>query len=392
MQQTSDTDFGFGPGFAVKLETSPKQPQTDVNIAPAATETFFEVEKKETTEIEYFSQEFSQGSVALVERFGTYSAESVGSPDASNKTGKSVALFGFPFEIAGEYELERRIGIELGPEKIFAAIKSSGLRSIEDPHCRYYEFLSNLPPPGAIILEDPSTVKVFFSEGLLPFDTVIGFGGGNHLLNTFFAHIDKLPTRRVDRMVKISPKISRKPILTAKLEAGDNSTPPPIIHNNNYATALDQSAREKTIHFGVIDSEASQAEVNLVLNKDGSKVVYLDKTNRANCENFSALVNSLVDELKTKPNTTRPKIGLMIDCESIKGELVPGVSSPAIFGLNTEELQGIFNRCVQPDVQLSVVLLTNFNPAIETDRSSRYLAFMIHSLLEEIKSSINPET
>lgn len=395
MQQTADTDFGFGAGFSGKVVESRPDGQTEGAKGVPGAEVVLDREsrkqdlfaREEVGEVEYFGQEFSQGSVALVERFGNSAFEQLDSGDrgtAGEQT--SVALFGFPFEIPGEYEMERRIGIELGPEKIFTAIKSYGLRSIEDPHCKYYEFLSNLPPPGAIILEE-ATIKVFFSEGLVPFDTVIGLGGGNHLLNTFFAHIDPLSTRRLDYMVKISPKISRKPLLAAKLEAGDTNTPPLIIHNSNYATALNQSAKERLIHFGVLDSECCQAEVDSVVKKDKSSVLYLDKKNYVNVGNFSNLLDRISAEAKIKGSSKTAKLGLMIDCESIKADLIPGVSSPAVFGLNSEELQAILNRCTQPDVQLSALLLTNFNPAIETDRSSRFLAFLIHSLFQAIKDT-----
>ena len=403
---TADTDFGFDtskikPSITRGEHPPVEQPPTHVFMEPPAQTVTLQPEVVADHFPEYFAEELLQGTIALVEEFSVYPFAGLGSDSPQNPKRKySVGFFGFPFEIPGEFEMERRVGIELAPEKVYSALKSSGLRAVLDQNAKYYEFLSNLPPAGAIILEDESTVARYFSKNLSPFDLVIGLGGGNHLLNTFFAHIDSMPTRKLDYLIKISPKTSRKPIKvqSSKSQSGHveldlhgrpvNQT----IHNNNYFSAIHSSARNRVIHFGVLDSEASQAEIDLIVNEDKSSVVFLDKSNQRNLDSFSQLITQLKSKKSSEQASeiSLPRVGLLIDCESIQSTWLPGVSNPAIFGLTHSEIKGILASCVSQTsgIKLSTVLFTNFNPAIETDRTSRFLAVLIHSLLQNLKDSL----
>jgi hypothetical protein len=390
-----ELDFGFGDEFSVKI--TPQQTQENHTAVQQVESKTTEMEISKTEEIEYFSQEFSRGLIALAEE---YCPDPFASLDTEMQQKQlkfqTVALFGFPFEIPGEYEMERRIGIELGPEKVYYSIKSSSLRAIKDANAKYYEFLSNLPPPGAITLEETSTIERFFSDTLAPFNRIIGFGGANSLLNTYFAHIDRFPQRNIDYMIKISPKLSRKPLPIPQIskkpketDEADPTPPPKPVHNNNYVTALEPAERGRLIHFGVLDNEASQSEFNSVTQEDKSRVYFLDKRNKTNITAFTNLLSDLKADLQKsqRTDTSTLRLGLMLDCESIQARYVTGVSCPAIFGLTHQEIQSIFELCLQPGIDLRVLLLTNYNPAIEMDRSARFLTLLLHNFLQLMKDS-----
>ena len=257
--------------------------------------------------------------------------------------------------------IQRRPGTESGPSQFHKILKYSLLVAINDPFSSYLDCFGYLGVDFHSYIEDGYKAKVeTIKEGIIGNDLCICIGGDNNALNI-------LTSDNIDTIIKVSPNLSR-----GEMAEGCK------IDNSNYVTCLAPEIRKKIIHFGVLDYTNPQKEHDLVCNVDKAKILFLDKLGQTNAKMFS-------NELSKIDGKSR--IAVMIDCESLTPDYLPGISNPSVFGLVEAEIFEIMEILGKSGKNLSLIIFSNFNPAVESRRSSNCLLYMIYSLLQNHKSA-----
>lgn len=254
----------------------------------------------------------------------------------------------------------RRPGAENGPSQFHKILKYSLLVAIESESTRFIDCFGYM---GADCHSyNVGTYKSRY-ETLTPTlkkgDASIVIGGDMNIL-------PNLITPDLDVIIKISPSLSRGPIELGK--ACDHS---------NYVSGLTTENRGKLVHFGVLDYLNTQSQVDTVLQQDKAKIIYLDKLDQTNAQQFQTFLSSLPKD-KT--------IGVFIDCESLTPDYFPGVSDPSVFGLVEKEAFSILEALGKAEVWVKTVAFGNFNPTVESRRSADCLLYLLYSYLQSRKS------
>ena len=255
----------------------------------------------------------------------------------------------------------RRPGSETGPSQFCKILKFSHLKAIGDPHSTYLNCFSYIGTDMHLFKQSSFTSKfAALHDHLQARDTVVCVGGDSSILPVMTA-IDG----DFDVIVKVSPCLSRQSI------ADDGKR-----DHANYVSSMDGSLRAKIVHFGLLDNLNSQSDVDIVLNEDKAKIMFLDKFGKTNVQAFNELLSGL---------TPKTKLGVMIDCESLTPDYFPGVTNPSIFGLDEKEIFGIMEKIGSIDVRLKMLLFANYNATVESTRSGDVLTYLIYSFLAKYK-------
>lgn len=259
--------------------------------------------------------------------------------------------------------VQRRPGSDSGPRQFCKLIKYSPLVAIKNIHATYWDCFEYMESESHLFSNSSFKTKYkTLIEQCSEKDLAICVGGDSSSLNTLL-EADK----EVDVILKISSNLSRGPMeITQEMD------------NSNYITYLNEETRAKIIHYGILDYTNTQEQVNCVLIKDKAKVVFLDKLGKTNSIELSKLLTGL------NPKT---KLAVMIDCESLTPDYFPGVSDPSIFGLEEDEIFSIVEKLASADVNLKLLIFSNYNPAVESRRSGDILCYLIYSMLMKLKSA-----
>lgn len=261
----------------------------------------------------------------------------------------------------------RRPGVENGPSQYLKSFKNCRLRAIRDENREYLDLFGQF---GSDIynFKEESFENLWkeFSKEVKEDDLFFAIGGGNHLLNSY----SKL-NRKTDKFIKISPNLSR------------GGSADKIKTNATYITHLDSSIREKLHHFAILDSLTTQREKELVENEDKSQITFFDPKNESNCSNLAALIDSLPAD---------SHYCLIFDCESFGAAYFPGMSVSNATGLSDKELLEIFSFLGKTSAsankaRINSFLITNFNSAVESRRSTEILLYLIFSFLQNLSKS-----
>lgn len=261
------------------------------------------------------------------------------------------------------HDSKRRPGSENGPQQFSKVLKYSILAAINDDRSNYLDCFAFFGTD--VHLFDFAGFKAKFSviaEHLTAKDLTVCIGGGSSILNVLATQDSK-----IDSIIKISPNLSR----------GDFSTGNKMT-NSNYITCLDEATRSKIIHFGILDYTNTQKEVDLVVKQDKAKVMFLDKMGRGNSKLFAEMLKGL----KEGTNVT-----IIIDGESLTPDYFPGVSNPAIFGLEEKEIFEIMEIMGNTHVNFKHICFTNYNPAVESRRTGDCLTYFLYTLFKSLKTS-----
>lgn len=258
---------------------------------------------------------------------------------------------------------QRRPGSDSGPRQFAKVIKYSPLAAIKDIHSTYWDCFDYMESEPHIFSQASFRTKFqTLREHCTEKDLSIVIGGDSSSLNTLI-EVDS----DFDVILKISPNLSCGPLVISQK-----------MDNRNYITYLKDSVRAKVIHFGVLDYTNTQEEVTCVLKQDKASIVYLDKLGKTNAEEFGKIVSSF------NPKT---KVGVLIDCESFTPDYFPGVSDPSVFGLEEKEIFTIVEKLASSDINLKLLIFSNYNPAVESRRSGDVLFYLIYTLLSKLRSA-----
>lgn len=270
-------------------------------------------------------------------------------------------MFGYANELDCS-KSHRRPGSQTGPGQFCRVVKFSPLRAINDHHTAYidcfeYMGVDSEQYKAASYIGNLNALHEHCRRG----DLKICIGGDNSALSVM-AQADP----DFDVLIKISPNLSRG--ICEKEED---------INHQNYVSCINETLRPKIVHFGILDYTCSNSEVRSVIEEDKAKIVYLDKFEKSNLKAFSELLSNF---------SSTTKIGVMIDCESLNPDYFPGVTTPSVFGLQEKEIFGIMEKLGSSDINLKILLFTNFNPTVESRRTGDVLTYLIHTLLSKISN------
>lgn len=251
---------------------------------------------------------------------------------------------------------QRRPGFENGPSQFHKILKFSLLVAIDDPNTSYKDCF------GYIGIDchsfSPAIFKSRFESltaTMQPQDTCLIIGGDMSALSA-------LITDDLDLIIKISPCLSRGPLTAEK----------PVDHSN-YISKLPEAVRSKIVHFGILDYTNTQTQLDIAKNEDKAKVVFLDKLGQTNPKAFESLI---------APLTSKTKLAIVLDCESLTPDYFPGVSDPSVFGLVEAEIFSILEILGKANISVKTFVFGNFNPAVESRRSADCLLYMVYSYLQ----------
>lgn len=251
---------------------------------------------------------------------------------------------------------QRRPGFENGPSQFYKILKYSLLVAIDDQFSSYKDCFGYVGVDCHTFSQETFKTRYeTLTATMNPQDTCIVIGGD-------MSALPSLLTSDIDLIIKISPSLSRAPLVPEK----------PVDHSN-YISALPESTRAKLVHFGVLDYTNTQSQLDAATVGDKSKVVYLDKLGQTNAAAFAALL---------QPLTSQTKLAVVLDCESLTPDYFPGVSNPAVFGLVEAEIFAILEALGSAGACVKTLAFANFNPAVESRRSADCLLYMIYSYLQ----------
>ncbi len=126
----------------------------------------------------------------------------------------------------------------------------------------------------------------------------------------------------------------------------------------------------RLVEFAAQGAQCSQAHAEFV-QEQGGEILWLSK--------LKAEGRSPADSFQLLLGQDTPTF-LSFDIDSIRGSDAPGVSCPSVIGLSADDALDIMFRAGQsPDIGL--VDISEFNPLVEADRTSRLVAHMIYYFL-----------
>ncbi|CAD8145260.1 unnamed protein product [Paramecium octaurelia] len=277
-----------------------------------------------------------------------------------------VVLFGFPYD-EGTIRNKGRAGGENAYEQIMLVLKSK-LQA-----CNPSQKVIHVGAvPKQLTLEDAHEYlyqhvgEIYYQ---LPQAKVIVIGGSNdQSYPNFKGLVDGMQCKKLG-VINIDSHLDVRPLLNQN-QCHSGSPFRSMLED------VERFQNSKFVEFAIKGCTCSYEHYQYVLNK-GGKVYFMEKDiRRLNAENQGlSAMNNVLTEFENDENIDF--IFLSFDVDSINSAWCPGVSAPSIVGgLTNVEALSIMERA-KKSKKIKLIDLSEFNPAVECERTSNLISEMI---------------
>ena len=298
-----------------------------------------------------------------------------------------VAVIGFPAD-EGTRIIGGRCGAERGPSVFRSILKSAFLCPFENIErlCIYDtgDICSMLTELDLTLekahqrLEEASLALLSRTNSTIPF--VIGGSNDQSYPNAKALLRSKKDKEKI-AVINIDAHFDVRDKIDDKVHSG---SPFRLLLEDTDFTGSDG----KFVEFASQGSQCS-LEHTTYLSKKNASIYWLDKDIRRSRiqskeDGIYTQAGKVMSELLTKLSQEYDSIFFSFDLDSINGAFCPGVSSPSVIGGLTDEeaveLAYLAGRCEK----VSIMDVSEFNPAVESKRSGNLIVHMFYSFCKGV--------
>lgn len=275
-----------------------------------------------------------------------------------------IVVLGFPHDQGVEIN-RGRIGARLGPENFRSWLQGFGM--VHNPERDIDLSALSIADAGDIPAEIPLatahirlTQKVgsILEKGGIPF--VVGGGNDQSYPNAsaLLHHHEGNPVG----VINVDAHLDVRPLKDGRAHSGSSFRL--LLEDNRFKG-------ENFIEFGAQGSQCSEEHAEYVRRKNG-RILWLDDIQKQGptVDSFKASLGDLAADCSS--------LFVSFDLDSIAGSDAPGVSCPGVLGLSARDAISIAWRSgLHPLV--SLFDLSEYNPAIEDERTGRLAAGMFYN-------------